>query len=384
MKCDLLLLEDYIEGFLDTSEQMKVEDHLKCCKHCQSEYEQLVHEQKSLFTQLNTPILTNSQSNIIMKRIQKDSKRKNSWHTLKITIISAAVIMLSFTLYYWNRTPNEVAQPIDKPLQLVEANSNEQEEFLAGEQVLDYNEPFLDVSIEEVVENGEDIDIRFRVKFNDEYQYYNDSLYEQMLNRYEYDEYFNSPVDKMEDHFFGSVRTKVHFAIRNELGELIIGPVEGEQPFINSWSSSSGGTDILGEMIYTTSVPSYTKPATLEVLAMEATVFDFYETEVNSEQLQPFQFKNATYTIDALEIKQDTLHLQISTEGKPAVRPDGWNIVINNHLIVSDRTSINWGNNRTIFTLQFDGQQQIPSTFKLIPSTVTIKKEIEPIILDLN
>jgi len=152
MKCDLLLLEGYVEGFLDTSEQKKMEDHLKCCENCQSEYEQLVNEQKSLYAQLNTPILTNSQSNIIMQRIQTDSKRKKTWHTLKITIISAAVMMLSFALYYWNRTPNEVAQQINEPLQLVETNSNEPEEFLAGEQVLDYNEPFLDVSIEEVVE----------------------------------------------------------------------------------------------------------------------------------------------------------------------------------------------------------------------------------------
>ena len=384
MKCDLLLLEDYIEGFLNTSEQKKVEDHLKCCKNCQSEYEQLVNEQKTIFTQLNTPMMTNSQSNIIMNRIQIDSKRKKNWNSLKVTIISSAVIMLSFAFYYWNHTPNEVAQQINEPLQLVETNSNEREEFLAGEQVLDYNEPFLDVSIEEVVKNGGDIDIRFRVKFNDEYQRYNDNLYEQMLNRYEYDEFLNPPVDKTEDYLFGSVSSQVRFAIRNEVGELIIGHVEEEQPLIDVWSSSGGGTDVLGEMIYTASVPSYTKPATLEVLAMEATVFDFYETEVNSEQLQPFQFKNTTYTIDALEIKQDTLHLQISTEGKPEVRLDQWNIVINNRLIVYDQAAVNFIDNRTVYYLQFDGYQQIPNNFKLVPYTVTIEKEIEPIILDLN
>ena len=40
---------------------------------------------------------------------------------------------------------------------------------------------------------------------------------------------------------------------------------------------------------------------------MEANVFDLYETEVNAAQLQPFQFKNATYLIDA--IRNQTRHI---------------------------------------------------------------------------
>ena len=67
---------------------------------------------------------------------------------------------------------NEVAQQIDEPTQLVEAKSSEQKDLSTAEQVSSLNEPFLDVSIDEVVENGDNIDIHFRVKFKDEYQQY--------------------------------------------------------------------------------------------------------------------------------------------------------------------------------------------------------------------
>ena len=120
---------------------------------------------------------------------------------------------------------------------------------------------------------------------------------------------------------------------------------------------------------------------------MEASVLDLFETEVNTAQLQPFQLNNVTYTIDSLEIKQDTLHLQISTEGNPDVRADGWGIVINDRLILSDRTSGHFNDrfeNRTFYNLQFENFEQIPANFKLVPTTVKIEKQIDPIVLDLH
>lgn len=385
MKCDSELLEDYVEGFLETSELQKIEAHLVCCESCQNEYKQLVNEQKALVAQLNTTMMTHSQSHVIMKHIHSNAQRKKSWRTLNISIISAAVIMLSFAFYYWNHTPNEVAQPIDGPTQLVETNGNEQEEFLTSEQVPRYDEPFLDVSINEVMENGDNTDISYRVKFNDKYQRYNDNLYDQVRMRYPYEERADqAQIDHTQDEFFGKVRTNAHIAIRNEAGELIAGHVEGEQPMLENWGVSGKGTDVLGEMIYTISVPSYTKPATLEVLAMEAEVLDLYETKVTSAHLQPFQFENATYSIDALEIKQGTLNIQISTEGEPKIRIKGWEIVTNNRLTIPDRGSIDFINNRTIYTLQFNDYEQIPSSFKLVPFTVMIKKQIEPLLLELD
>ena len=385
MKCDSNLLEDYLDGFLEGNEQQKVEAHLQYCKNCQTEYKQLVNEQKKLFAQLNKPMMTHSQADSIMQRIQTNTKRKKSWHTLKITVISAAVIMLSFALYYWNRSPYEEAQQIDEPTQLAEANS-EQKDLSTAEQVPSLNEPFLDVSIDEVVENGDNVDIHFRVKIKDEYQQYHDNLYEQIRTRYQYKESADQlQLDHTQDDFFGKMRTKIQFAIRNEVGQLIISTkyLEGEHPMTTS-STSGVGTDVLGETIYTTSVPSHTKPATFEVLEMEANVFDLYETEVNAAQLQPFQFENATYIFDAFEIKQDTLHLQISTEGDPEVRAESWEMVINDRLIVSDRTTVNLVNNRTVYKLEFDGYDQIPSTFKLVADTVKIIKQIEPIVLELD
>jgi hypothetical protein len=387
MKCDSNLLEDYIEGFLEDSEQQKVEAHLKCCKNCQSEYKQLVNEQKTLFAQLNKPMMARSQADVIMQRIQTNIKRKKSWHTLKINVIGVAVIALSFALYYWSHTPNEVAQQIDEPTQLAEANSSDQKDLPTAEQVPSFNEPFLDISIDEVVENEDNVDIHFRVKFKDEYQQYYDNLYEQIRTRYPYKKSTDQlQLDHTKDEFFGKMTSQIQFAIRNEVGQLIIKTryLEGEQTMINTFNWSGGETDILGEMIYTTSVPSHTKPATFEVLAMEANVFDLYETEVNSAQLQPFQFENATYLIDALEIKQDTLHLQISTEGKPEVRASNWAMVINDRLINFDRATVDYINKRTVYKLQFDGHEQIPRTFKLVPDTVKIKKQIEPIVLELD
>ncbi|MFB7160215.1 MULTISPECIES: anti-sigma factor family protein [unclassified Lysinibacillus] len=388
MKCDSNLLEDYVEGFLDEVEQKKTEAHLQFCENCQREYEQLVNEQKTLFAQLNKPMMTHSQDDAIMQRIQTNTKRKKSWYTLKITVISAAVIMLGFAFYYWNRTPIEVAQPIDEPTQLVETNSSEQEKHLDGEQVLNYNEPFLDVSIDKVVENGENIDIHYRVKFKEQYQRYQDNLYKQHLNI----EVANlHSLDDAQDAFFGSVISDIRFAIRDEAGQLILSTKrdgrDGEQPMISEFSSDGGGTDVLGEMVYTISVPKYTNPATFEVFQMEASVFDLFETEVNTAQLQPFQFNNVTYTIDSLEIKQDTLHLQISTEGDPKVRAAGWGMVINDRLIFSDETNVHFSdrrNNRTVYKLQFENFEQIPANFKLVPSTVKIKTQIDPIVLDLH
>ncbi|WP_241747110.1 anti-sigma factor family protein [Lysinibacillus sphaericus] len=84
MKCDSNLLEDYVEGFLDEVEQKRMEAHLQCCENCQRNYEQLVNEQKILLAQLNKPMMTHSQDDAIMQRIQTNTKLKKSWYTLKI------------------------------------------------------------------------------------------------------------------------------------------------------------------------------------------------------------------------------------------------------------------------------------------------------------
>lgn len=392
MKCDSNLLEDYVEGFLDEVEQKKMEDHLRFCENCQREYEHLLNEQKTLFAQLNEPMMTHSLGNAIMQRIQANTKRKKSWYSLKITVVSVAVMMLSFAFYYWNRSPIEVAQQFDEPRQLVETKSSEQEEHLDGKQVLNYDEPFLDVSIDKVVENGENIDIQYRVKFKEQYQRDQDNIYKHHLNKYQYIEVANVPkLDDTQDDFFGNVRSEIRIAIRDEAGQLILTTKrdgrDGEQQKISNFSSGGRGTDVLGEMVYRISVPKYTNPATFEVFQMEASVFDLFETEVNTKQLQPFKMNNVTYTIDSLEIKQGTLHLQISTEGDPKVRADGWGLVINDRLIFSNQTNVNNSertNNRTVYKLQFENFEQIPANLKLVPSTVRIKKQIDPIVLDLH
>lgn len=388
MKCDTNLLEDYVEGFLNEFEQKKITAHLQSCENCKHEYKQLLNEQNALFSQLNTPTMANSQADTIMQRIQTKTKRKKSLQTFKMTVISAAVIMLGFAFYYLNRTPNELAQPNDDPTQLIETNSSEQTEQIEGQQVLDYNDPFLDVSIDKVVENGENYDIYYRVKLKEQYQQEQNNLYEQLLNKYQHIETANiSKIDDGQDDFFDMVTTKLQFAIRDETGQLILATMktkEEELPLINFYSASGSGTERLAEMIYTTSVPKSTNPATFEVLRMEADVFDLFETEVNTAQLQPFQFNNANYTIDSVEIEKGSMYLKISTEGEPEKMPSSWHINIDNRLISSSYGTTNYVNGRTIYTLQFENFEQVPTNFKLVPLTVKIKKKVNPIELDLQ
>lgn len=389
MKCNSYLLEDYVEGFLEEVERNKMETHLQSCKNCQLEYEQLLNEQKALIAQLNIPRMANSQADAIMQRIQTNEKHKKSWHTLKMSIISAAVIMLSFVLYSWNRTPNELArQPFDEPTPLTEMNNSVQEEHLEGEQVLDYNEPFLDVSIDKVEENGENYDIIYRVKFKEHYQQEQNNLYKQLLNKYQNVEVANQPkIEDTQDDFFGSVRSMVKFAIRDEKDQLILTTwktKDGEQPLIPEYSTSGGGTEILGEMIYTTSVPKYTNPSTFEVLRMEAYVFDLFETDVNTSQLQTFQYNDVTYAIDSVEIDKGSMYVEISTEGKPERVPIYWYIEHNNRLIGFNRGDHKYIKGRSTYIYEFENFGQIPSNLKLVPANVKKIKQIDPIVLDLH
>ncbi|WP_336045988.1 anti-sigma factor family protein [Solibacillus ferritrahens] len=389
MKCNSYLLEDYVEGFLEEVERNKMEAHLQSCTNCQLEYEQLLNEQKSLIAQLNIPRMANSQADAIMQRIQTNEKHKKSWHNLKMIVISAAVIMLSFVLYSWNRTPNELAQqPFDEPTQLTETNSSVQEGLIERVQDIDYNEAFLDVSIDKVVENGENYDIIYRVKFKEHYQQEQNNLYKQFLNKYKNVEVANEPkIESTQDDFFGTVTTKVQFAIRDETGQLILATWKtkgGEQPLIPEYSSSGGGTEILGERIYTTSVPKYTTPSTFEVLRMEAYVFDLFETDVNTSQLQTFQYNDVTYAIDSVEIDKGSMNVKISTEGKPERVPRYWYIEHNNRLIGLNRGDHKYIKGRSTYIYEFENFEQIPSNLKLVPSPVKKFKQIDPIVLDLH
>ena len=389
MKCNSYLLEDYVEGFLEEIERNEMEAHLQFCKNCQLEYEQLLNEQKTLIAQLSIPRMANSQADAIMQRIQTNVKHKKSWHTLKMSVISAAVIILSFVLYSWNRTPNELAQqPSDEPTQLTETNNSVQEEHLKGEQVLDYNEPFLDVSIDKVEENGENYDIIYRVKFKENYQQEQNNLYKQFLNKYQNIELANEPkIESAQDDFFGTVRSMVQFAIRDEKDQLILTTwktKDDEQPLIPEYSTSGGGTEKLGEMIYTTSVPKYTNPSTFEVLRMEAYVFDLFETDVDTSQRQTFQYNDVTYAIDSVELDKGSMYVKISTEGKPETVPIYWYIEHNNRLIGLNRGDHKYIKGRSTYIYEFENFEQIPSNLKLVPAPVKKVKQIDPIVLDLH
>ena len=117
---------------------------------------------------------------------------------------------------------------------------------------------------------------------------------------------------------------------------------------------------------------------------MEAYVFNLFETAVNTAQLQPFQFNNVTYTIDSIEIEKGIMYLKLSTEGEPEIMPRYWYIDINNRLISFNNATTDYINGRTVYTLQFENFEQIPNNLKIVPFTVEIKKQINPIVLELH
>ena len=51
---------------------------------------------------------------------------------------------------------------------------------------------------------------------------------------------------------------------------------------------------------------------------MEAYVFDLFETQVNTAQLQPFQFNNVTYAIDSIEIEKGIMNKLFRKKEKTA------------------------------------------------------------------
>ena len=64
--------------------------------------------------------------------------------------------------------------------------------------------------------------------------------------------------------------------------------------------------------------------------------------------------------------------------------PSAGRMEIDNRLIDFNSASLDYINNRTVYKLQFENFEQIPTNLKLVPSTIMIKKQIDPIVLDLH
>ncbi|MER2192931.1 MAG: zf-HC2 domain-containing protein [Solibacillus sp.] len=384
MKCDVMLLEDYIEDFLDEQQQQAVEQHLKHCHTCQQQYAQLKQEQQALMEQLNVPMLVESQAGAIMQQLNVKTKRKTHWQTIQIAVISVAVLFVSFALYYLKKT-DEITEPPNPPIEAIAANDAQELDDIVPEAT--NNEPMLKASIDKVVENGEETEIQFRLKLNDTLQEQQNALYQTIRTRYQYKEVDYSQIDHTLDDFYGHVRTSVKFAIRDEQGNLITATkrIEGETPMLNDWSISGDNTDILGESTYTTTVPTNTKPATFEVLHMQAEFFDLYEAEIDNVARQPFEFNGYTYEIDALELTNNGLQLTLSTAGKQDEKSPSWSIVIDNHLYSFTQQKTGYNGERTVYVIVFENLNEIPDYFKLVPTTAFIEQAVEqPIVLKLR
>ena len=74
MKCNDMLLEDYVEGFLTFDEKDELETHLSNCIKCQQTLENLITEQRLLATTLNETKPKSSLTENLMQEIKQHNQ----------------------------------------------------------------------------------------------------------------------------------------------------------------------------------------------------------------------------------------------------------------------------------------------------------------------
>ncbi|MEG0386255.1 MAG: hypothetical protein RR642_16055 [Solibacillus sp.] len=226
------------------------------------------------------------------------------------------------------------------------------------------------------------------MEINDELQKQQGTLYEKLRSSYQYKDVDYSQMDHTLDDFYGNVQTSVKFAIRDEQGNLILSTkrIEGETPIMNNWSSSGDNTDVLGEWIYTTTVPTNTNPTTFEVLQMQAYIFDFNEADHNDENWQPFELNGQIYELESMESRHKTLHIKLSTKEKSEnYRSGSWLLIAHGKMHFISKLDTYVKNDRTIYNIQFEGFEEVPNPITFVPMTVFMKEElVEPIVLELR
>ena len=322
MKCDDLLLEDYVEGFLTGAEKTALETHLNTCSNCQQTLENLKTEQRLLATALNEAPLKTYPSEHVIQEIQQHKQKKAKRQRYNMLFITAAIVMISFTLLATLKQPNQLAEnPADNHIIDHTATAPEEHTYdiplNAG--------PVLEFNIDSVAENNGMEKITYHVKYNDVMQQYADTTFEKIIDTYQIDKY---------DLSYGGLHALISSAVRNSENEVIaafdIGENESIEPIYPTESLYSQMTDIHGEVIKHFSLPVAKDPKIFEILSYFAEVPTFTEPiSFENNLTTTFDYLGHTYTIDDTQIVEDGLQLSIHVDGNPTIIPSKWYITFN-------------------------------------------------------
>lgn len=384
MKCNDTLLEDYVEGFLTFTEIDGLETHLSSCIKCQQTLENLRTEQRLLATTLNETKLKSSLTENLIQEIKQHNKIKARRHRYKIMFVTAAILMISFTLIATMNNTGEHANvlPLDtsKDIETNQQHGTDTKEEFNTHGIPLHVGSLLDIKIDSVIEKNGMKEITYRANYNEAMQQYSRATLQRLVSTYQLDA-SEFPLRDWHAH--------ISFAIRNSKNEVVatlnMGANESIKPVYAIGGLNNQATEVFGERITSFSLPVETDPASFEITGYLAQLPIFAE---------PFTFKNNantsfdylgyTYTIYDTQLKDEGLHLSISVDGQPEIMPSGWHITFNGtrqHNITFRKVE----NDQTIIAVILPEMQTIPEEMTMLPYLGIIQENFKPsIILDLK
>lgn len=384
MKCNNTLLEDYVEGFLNTAEKTELETHLSSCNKCQQTLKNLKTEQRLLATTLNETQLKSNLTENLMQEIKQHKQIKARRHRYKIMFITAAILMISFTLIATNKTSqhaNVLPPNAPKDMETNEHHVADTKEELNTNGIPLHVGSILDIKIDSVIEKNGMKEITYRANYTEAMQKYSEATLQKLVSTYQ--------LDASELPLRGSLHARISFAVRNSKNEVVatlyMGANESIKPVHAIGSQHHQATEVFGERITRFSLPIETDPTAFEIVGYLA------ELPIFSE---PFTFKNNantsfdylghTYTIYDKQLQDGGLHLSFSVDGQPEIMPSGWHITFNG-THQPNLTFYNVENNQTILTVILPEMQTIPDEMTMLPYLGIIQENFKPsIILDLK
>lgn len=384
MKCNDILLEDYVEGFLTTAEKTEVETHLSSCNNCQQTLENLRTEQRLLATTLNETQLKSSLTENLLQEIKQHKQIKARRNRYKMMFITAAILMISFTLIATMNKPIQHAD-VFPPNTSKGREANEQHATDTQEEPDTYGIPLhagpvLDIKIDSVIEKDGMKEITYRANYNEAMQKYSEETLQKLVNTYQLDA-LELPL--------GWQHAYISMAVRNSKNEVVttfnMEENESVRPIYPDVSTYGRPAEVLGEQITHFSLPVETDPTTFEIVGYYAQLPTFVEPfTFNNNANTSFDYLGHTYTIYDTQLKDNELQLSISVEGQPEIMPSRWHITVNG-TSQRNHTFFKVEKNQTTFSVILPGMQTIPDEMTMLPYLGIIHENFEPsIMLDLK
>ncbi|KGR78590.1 anti-sigma factor family protein [Ureibacillus sinduriensis] len=385
MRCNNTLLEDYVEGFLNNEEKTELETHLSNCNKCQQNLINLKTEQRLLATTLNETQLKRSLTENVMQEIKIHKQIKARRHRYKIMFITAAILMISFTLIATMNNTSQHANGLPsnapKDIETNEHHVVDTKEELNTNGIPLHVDSILEIKIDSVIEKNGMKEITYRANYTEAMQKYSEATLQKLVSTYQ--------LDEIELPLHGSLHARISFAVRNNKNEVVATSYMGANESIKTVHAISSqhhqATEVFGERITRFSLPIETDPTYFEIIGYSAQLPVFSE---------PFTFKNNantsfdylghTYTIYDTQLQDGGLHLSFSVDGQPEIMPSGWHITLNG-TNQPNLTFYNVENNQTILTVILPEMQSIPDEMTMLPYLGIIQANFKPsIILDLK